>query len=188
MVSAAGGHRHPHTAPPAHAPTNQRDRFARSRPREFLKRSRTPSAPPTPRRSNTPSQPPTNQQRLICKYHPNSTNHTTEECRFGNHLTRRDAQRTPPGRNGQPPPTSTPSSTPSTMPSSSSKINVTCFACGAKGHYPSDPQCPKYAERKKRMSSGPRARSVKRAKKDSKKDATSRTHQKANADGGSASP
>lgn len=66
-----------------------------------------------------------NQQHAGCKYHPNSTDHTTAECRYGQFI-----QRTQ-----QAPATNNNNYNNSNDKQKKDISEVTCHACGQKGHY-----------------------------------------------------
>ena len=88
--------------------------------------------------------------KLSCKYHPHSSNHSTQECRnptvtprptpsasssFGVRGRFHPAFRGAPIRS-QPGPVTA-------FATSTRTSDLTCYACGGKGHYANDPICPK---------------------------------------------
>ena len=77
----------------------------------------------------------------FCKYHPNSTDHTTEECRYGMRLSQAATEKKSSGFGGAPTGSAGGGGAPS---SSNAKANVVCYSCGGKGHYSGDPKCPNY--------------------------------------------
>ena len=96
--------------------------------------------------------------RLFCKYHPQSTTHSTDQCRFpslgssasrwkftsstrqsGGMLRRPMAPGPAHGRNGP----HTPTAAAGVNLSRASTSDITCYACGGKGHYANDSSCPK---------------------------------------------
>jgi hypothetical protein len=75
---------------------------------------------------------------LHCKFHPNSTNHSTADCRFGNRVS---GGATKPSTGGGSLTTPAPAGgAPNRSTASTSNANVTCYKCGAKGHYANE--CP----------------------------------------------
>ena len=67
-----------------------------------------------------------------CKFHPNTTKHSTEECRMN-----------PKNKHSGSAPAREASPSPAVKREGNVPAHIKCFKCGGN-HYPSDPKCPKY--------------------------------------------
>ena len=74
--------------------------------------------------------------KLHCKYHPNSSSHSTADCR-----SKPPHDKSKPAKEKSSTPTPTPTQSQTQTPKD--KSHIVCRACGQAGHYPTEAICPK---------------------------------------------